>query len=106
MRRTFLPLAMLLMSGCAGRPSAAPEAFAPPAYLDAPAVALAFKPSVALDEPPVHLPREARNPAAFVSFDQLSTTFFYIRTDDRHTTDRTDRFIRWSVQEKVGISYR
>ena len=106
MRFACLSIAGALLTGCAASkqpPQTSPVARELP---DRPATALAFTPPVAHGMEHIDLPRSEREPAIFVGFDALTQTFFYVRTDDRFTNDGSDRFIRRSVQERVGVSYR
>lgn len=64
--------------------------------------ALAFDPPVTLVEPRLNLSRSARGEAAFAGFEDVTTTYFYVRTDDRQTTDFTDRFRREGYSAKIG----
>ena len=75
-------------------------------YADSASASLAFSPPVAQNEPPVVLPRDQRQPGVFIGFDDVSASYFYIRTDDRMTNDGTDHYVRRSIIEKVGVSYR
>jgi hypothetical protein len=78
-------------------------------YRPARAGALVFDPPVISDQPPLNLSRDDRNPGAFVGYESMTATYFYIRTDDRQADDfgiNNDRFERRSVQYKVGVSYR
>jgi hypothetical protein len=103
----------MLLVGCAASPHAgqnrqhegqpAPVAHQ---YDDAPAASLVFTPPVALGEAPVALSRADRQRGAFVSFDSITETWIYVRSDDRLTSDHTDRYVRQSISEKVGVSYR
>jgi hypothetical protein len=68
--------------------------------------ALVFDPPVARAEPAVNLPRGPRQASAFVGFDELTTTFFSVRVNDRHTADWTDRYERRAVMEQVGVRHR
>jgi hypothetical protein len=69
--------------------------------------ALAMDPPIIQDNPRLMLARDIRERSAFVGFDQGSTTFFWVRMDDRQTEDvRNDRFERRSVTVRVGTSYR
>jgi hypothetical protein len=99
-------LAGFLLTGCAAAKKPASATAPPPAYQDRAAPALAFTPPIAQAAEHIDLPRAERQPAIFVGFDALTETFFYVRTDDRFTNDGSDRFIRRSVQERVGVSYR
>jgi hypothetical protein len=110
MRRQVLVLTVLLATGCAaqsGRNASQSrcDGTPVPAYEAAPATALVFDPPVTA-QTQIQLDRDERTPAAFVGFDQTFTTFSYIRTYDRQTNDRTDRFERKAISERVGVSYR
>jgi hypothetical protein len=111
MRRQVLVLTVLLATGCAAQsgrnaPHARSDRTPDLAYDAAPAPALVFDPPVTAQTQMIHLDRDDRAPAAFVGFDQTFTTFSYIRTYDRQTNDRTDRFERRAISERVGVSYR
>ena len=105
MRSGWIAVLILVAGGCAARHAQPPTA-AIPVYQEAPAVALAFDPPVTAGQPPVILPRDVRNPGIFVGFEELTTTFFYIRTDDRQDSLWGDRYDRCATYEKVGVSYR
>jgi hypothetical protein len=68
--------------------------------------ALAFDPPLTLSEPRLDLSRSTRGNAAFAGFEDTTTTYFYVRTDDRQTTDSTDRFTRDGYSAKVGALRR
>jgi hypothetical protein len=109
MRAVSLTIAGVLggmLVGCAAakRPASAEPSVRE--YQERTATALAFTPPVAQGAEQIDLPRAEREPAIFVGFDALTETFFYVRTDDRFTSDGSDRFIRRSIQERVGVSYR
>lgn len=101
---TLLGLAALIC-GCASKGNGAPQLIRP-AYYDAPAPALVFDPPVALDEPQIALSRNDRQPALFIGFYEARTTFYHIRTDDRHDLTTLDRTYRRAVIDEVGVSYR
>ncbi len=105
MRILVLLFAATLLTGCAGRHLPA-TMHNPHLYIDSASASLAFSPPIAQNEPPIMLPRDLRQPGAFVGFDEITTSYFYIRTDDRMTNDGTDHFVRRSIIEKVGVSYR
>jgi len=93
--------------GCAAaRPRGTGSTLGCREYADAPASALVFTPAVAAGQEPIDLWRDLRAPGAFVGFEDLSTTFIYLRTDDRQTNDGTDRYLRRVVIERVGYTYR
>ena len=105
MARFAVAVLLLGLWGCAAS-GQRQQAAAPPQYQDAPAVSLVFDPPAALDQPPMLLPREPRQPAAFVGFEDLTATFFYIRQDDRQMSWRDHGVFREAVSERVGVSYR
>ncbi|MGE5612023.1 MAG: hypothetical protein ACM359_22440 [Bacillota bacterium] len=108
MRQGLALFMILALAGCASNRSgtATRSAASRPEYRDSLATTLVFAPPVALAEPPVYLWRDTRTPGAFVGFDELSATFYYIRQDDCQTSDLTDNVLRRSVSERVGVSYR
>jgi len=103
-RYAVLLLALALCGGCASRQGSATACR--PVYLDAPAPAIVFETPYAINHPPVFLPREPRQPAAFVGFEELTATFFYIRTDDQQWDPWHGGLHRQAISERVGVSYR
>jgi hypothetical protein len=79
--------------------AAAPEDFAV-------AAALVFDPPVIANNPHLDLGRSARNPAAFVAYDQTITTFYYLRNNDRQIIDVAPFSERRALTESFGVSYR
>src|SRR6266436_9096977 len=105
MRSIPLIFILALISGCAGKNM--PQTLQKPHLYDELASAsLAFSPPIAQNEPPINLPRDQRQPGVFIGFDDVSASYFYIRTDDRMTNDGTDHYVRRAVIEKIGVSYR
>jgi hypothetical protein len=107
LRKCIIAMA-LLGSGCAAahKPvSAITES--KPRYAMATSGSLVFDPPVAIGQPPLQLGRDSRQASAFAGYDSSTTTFFYVRTEDRQGSDgRHDRYERDSVSEKVGVNYR
>lgn len=68
--------------------------------------ALVFDPPITLSEPAIDLSRDTRGPAAFVGFEDSTTTYFSVNTYDRQTTDQTDRFAREAYIAKIGATRR
>ena len=105
-------LGTLTIAGCAGRQRHAtasnpPHEFA--AFDDAAAVsasALVFDPPVAAGLPPLEMARDDRQPSAFVSYDEVQTTYFYLRLDDRQKLANDGRSERRVISETFGISRR
>src|SRR5436190_21988068 len=105
MRILGLLLAATLLTGCTDKHLPA-TMHTPHLYSNGAAGSLAFSPPIAQNEPTIILPRDLRQPGAFVGFDEITTSYFYIRTDDRMTNDGSDHYVRRSIIEKVGVSYR
>jgi hypothetical protein len=105
MRIALLALALALMSGCANK-SMPQSLHTPHGYNDLAATSLAFSPPIAQNEALVFLPRDQRQPGVFIGFEDVSASYFYIRTDDRMTNDGTDHYVRRAIIEKIGVSYR
>jgi hypothetical protein len=78
----------------------------PHLYVESASSSLAFSPPIAQNEPPIVLPRDQRQPGVFIGFDEVSASYFYVRTDDRMTNDGTDHYVRRAIIEKIGVSYR
>ena len=113
--RIVLMIFLSVLIGCSAKPQAAHRATAPLVtaegrYDDAiEASALVFDPPIAANEPPLDLARDVRERTAFVGYDQLTTTFFYVRSDDKQRFDNFntgDRFERRAVSERFGVSFR
>ena len=75
-------------------------------YEDSVSTALVFEPPIDPGLAPLDLSREPRAAGAFVSFDELTTTWFFQGTCDRQATDGTSNYVRESVLGKSGFSYR
>jgi len=105
MRILVVLFATSLLTGCTDRHLPA-TMHTPYLYSEAASASLAFSPPIAQNEPPIVLPRDLRQPGAFVGFDDVTTSYFYIRTDDRMTNDGTDHYVRRAIVEKIGVSYR
>lgn len=105
MRRAVCLITIAFVTvGCANKPQG--RLAAQQGYQDAASASLAFTPPVARGTEPVELARDDRTPRAFVGYDEVTTSYFHIWTDDRQTNDGTDRYVRRSRIEKVGVSYR
>lgn len=70
------------------------------------AAALVFDPPIAANMPRLDLSRDSRTPAAFVSYDSLFTSFYYVRTDDRLDGGWYGLPARRAITEKFGVTYR
>lgn len=92
----------LLLCGCV---SAKPQAKAL-RYEPASAGALAFDPPVTAGQPVPELSREGRGIGAYVGFESITATYYYLRVDDRHSSDRNDRYDRRAISQKFSVTYR
>src|SRR6187455_1287623 len=101
----------ILLGGCASQPTTSKHTAsenpttAPAArvYQSSAAGALVFNPPATLGQPPIDLSRDQRSPDAFVSYDSLTTTYFYIRNDDNAGSGWQNRWSeRRAVSTKVG----
>jgi hypothetical protein len=106
---TFILLG-ITVAGCASN-QPQPVAKAPvPVYDDAVAASLVFDPPVVSDEPRFEVSRDGRAPAAFAGFEDVITTFYYLRQDDYQQgfgrCRFNDHFEREAITERVGVSYR
>jgi hypothetical protein len=115
MRSVVIIIAGMLLTGCASRAktSASMEPHPDPTlasyrYEDASASALAFDPPLLAGAYVPELDRTARGEAAYVGYDEVITTFFYLRNDDRQIFqgDGADRYERRAISERFGVSYR
>jgi hypothetical protein len=104
---------VLFAGGCAAQKPPTQAEVVPPHFgtvstirTGSTAGALAFDPPVAIGQAPLQLNRDDRQPAAFAGYDSAITTYFFVRSDDRETTDRHDRFERDAISVKAGVNYR
>jgi hypothetical protein len=118
MRWVTLGLMICTLAGCASQPAPAiATTAAQPIYDDAIAAALVYDPPVIANSPHTDFSREGRAQAAYGGFEELITTYYYLRVDDRqlqyggggglgHRGGNFDRFERQAITERVGVSYR
>jgi|SRR5688572_24090952 len=105
MRLSIAAILLLLVGvGCARAPK--PTGIA--RYDDVTASSLAFDPPVIADEPRLELSRADRGPAAFVGYEEIITTHFYLRHDDHQRWFDRDggQFQRRAITETYGTRYR
>jgi hypothetical protein len=103
MRRMLLTAGIALIAGCASQPQ--PEA-ARPAYIDNPSSALVFDLPVMQGQPSAFLARDDRRPGAFAGYEDLSSTYFFIQTDDRPGDINEGWLYRRAITTRTGVSYR
>jgi hypothetical protein len=104
-------LLAITTAGCASKQTQPTSAAAAPhIYDDAVAAALVYDPPVVADSPRLEISREGRAPTAYAGFEDITTTFYYLRVDDRQQSYgsgwHNDRFERQAITERVGVSYR
>jgi hypothetical protein len=101
---------MLAVTGCAMQSNTvSPEQQATSrVYAPAPAAALAFDPPAIAGMPQLDLSRDGREAAAFVGYQDTTTTYYDLTQNDRQVLAGPDgsRLERQSVSETVGVSYR
>lgn len=115
MRCLALIVVGMLFTGCASRAktSQPAEARVEPERMDywyeaTTASALAFDPPIVASAVTPDLSRAGREPSAYVGFDSVITTHFYLRTDDRQVIYGEDagRYERRAISHRFGVSYR
>jgi hypothetical protein len=100
MRAILILISATLLAGCVSEPPATMSKSNP--NLATATAALAFDPPIAMNEPALDLSRSTHGEAAFAGFENTTTTFFDVHTDDRQTTDLSNRFVREGYSEQVG----
>jgi len=114
-----LSILVISLAGCAMQPASVAPVQQVRTYTDVTATALAFDPPVLAGYPEVDLSRDGRGPAAFDGFQEGSTTYYYLRSDDWYSDFsgqgggrgggrglNSDNYQRRAVSETYGISYR
>ena len=99
-------MVMVLCAGCAAREAVPRPHGAELPEPDPSASALVFDPPLYDPLVSVELARGERIRGAFVGFDELETTFFYLEIDDRQNQDGTGRYERRAIIQRFGTSYR
>jgi hypothetical protein len=126
MRLLIAGLSVSLLAGCVSQTSSVSRqqqtlpdhGYSARVYTSAPAAALAFDPPAIAGMPRLDLSREDRGPAAFVGFEDSSTTYFYLRTDDWYSDNSNggvgngiggngtrDNYQRRAVTETFGVTH-
>jgi hypothetical protein len=70
---------------------------------------LVFDPPLVASEPKIDISRAGRAPEAFAGFEEIITTYYYLRVDDRqlnYNGRAHDRFEREAITTRVGVTYR
>ncbi len=115
----LLIFAATLLVGCAAQPSRNVVYVDREQMTPVAAAALVFDPPVTDPIPRYDYDREARQPQAYVGFQESVATYFYTRTDDRQLSYPSGRFgsgngsggnqgylDRQAISETVGVMYR
>ncbi len=111
MRSTLAILIASLLVGCAAKPRQpqASQALDKPHYEDRVVTALVFDPPISMNEEPVVLARNEREPYAVIGFDQTTTTVFntyYNDTQYGPSSLPSLWFQRQAISERYGVSFR
>jgi len=99
--RLSVLLCLVILTGCA---TAKKPVSDPPPVAATSASALVFDVRLSGGDLP-DLSRDIRQPAAYVGFEDLQTTYYYLRVDDRQRTDG-DRYERQSYIQSLSVRYR
>ena len=109
-RGACILLSLLCFTGCAARHAPSPPEVAQLANDQAATTAsLVFEPPLVASEPPVVIPRAGRAPAAYAGFEEIISTYYYLRVDDRqldYNGHSHDRFERRAITTRVGVTHR
>ena len=107
---------LLTIAGCATKPPPAPPVATPeppPVYQELTASALVFEHPIILNQPPLELSRDLRQPSAFIGYDGPITTYYWIHTDDWQDNSWCDpngsvgdRYQRRALIDTAGVRYR
>ncbi len=68
--------------------------------------ALVFDAPITLSAPPVEIARDDRGPAAFVGYEEATTSYYSISNDNRQSNDYSDGFVREAVTVQNGAIHR
>jgi len=68
--------------------------------------ALVFDAPITLYSPYIDISRDDRGQAALIGYEEGNTSTYDIVTDNRQSTDWSDRFVRESVTERIGVTHR
>ncbi|MGA2442234.1 MAG: hypothetical protein ABSH08_14875 [Tepidisphaeraceae bacterium] len=110
----FIVIVAMALVGCASQPSGVAPVQQGRSYSPASAAALAFDPPVLAGMPRLDLSRDGRGPAAFAGFDDATTTYYSLQTNDWYSDigagwggrgGNGDYYQRQAVSETFGISY-
>jgi len=119
MRWIGLIIVILGLGGCASQP--AQPAYVSPlqqphAYESSNAPVLAFDPPVLAGVDRLDLSRDGRQASAFGGFDDATTTYYFLRSDNwysdfsggfgRGSSGNPDNYQRRATSETYGVSYR
>jgi hypothetical protein len=110
MRSLLAIVVIASVVGCAAKPKQpAAQQLEKPEYEPRVSTALAFDPPIAMNEEPVVLARNDREPYAVVGYDQTTTTVFntyYNDTQYGPSSLPSLWFQRQAISERFGVSFR
>ena len=78
-------------------------------YDDAVAASLVFEPPIVASQPRIDFSRDGRAAEAFAGFEEIISTYYYLRVDDRqldYNGHSHDRFERRAITTRVGVIHR
>jgi hypothetical protein len=104
-RNRLFILAGVILTGCATQQPAMRACNTAPIIAHASA-ALVFDAPITFSEPEIDIPRDDRGAAAFMGFDDGSTTNYDIVSYSRQSSDRGDRYVQQAITEKTGSLQR
>jgi hypothetical protein len=116
MRWIGLIIIILGLGGCAAQPVNVSPLQQARAYAPANGPALAFDPPILAGVDRLDLSRDGRQAAAFAGFDDETTTYYFLSSDNSYSDfsggfgrggyNNPDNYQRTAVSETYGVSYR
>jgi hypothetical protein len=110
--RWITPIILIAaLAGCASQPASVAPSQQVQTYQPSCSAALAFDPPVISGMPRLDLSRDGRGTAAFAGFQQESTTYYFLQTDDYYSdylngpTGLGNGYQRDAVSQTYGLTY-
>jgi hypothetical protein len=110
----FISILAMALMGCASQQGGVAPVQQARSYSPASAAALAFDPPVLAGTPRLDLSRDGRGAAAFAGFDEGTTTYYSLQSNDSYSDYagtwggqgiNRDDYQRQAVSQTFGISY-